>query len=88
MEFGMEFEEFIEKKKDDIWNKTVQAHYGISRDENTKFEKEILCDLINFKKTDVIDKHFPKLNAEDRAKVMTFAAALERYERIFSDDER
>lgn len=62
---------------------SVTSHYGISHEQSLKLEADMIRDLIiNKQKSDIIDKYFPALSAEDRGKVIIFAIAIKNYHKM------
>ena len=60
-------------------SRTINAHYGVKEGKYEQWVKEILSDLVlSEDKSNVIDKHFPKLSSEDRVKIMAFAEAINK----------
>jgi len=57
---------------------TIAEHYGVNEKDYDSWVRDMLCELIkNPDKSCVVDKCFPKLCAEDRAKVFAMANALQ-----------
>lgn len=55
---------------------TIPGHYGFKSEEYDAMVMDILKDVYMLdKRTDVVDKHFPNLNNEDRMKVIAHATA-------------
>ena len=61
----------------------LHDHYGVNFKQGYTSFKDILIDLIKYGNMhDVLDKHFPKLSAEDRCKVHQYAIAFTALEKM------
>jgi hypothetical protein len=61
----------------------VAAHYGVSDEKMSLWVRQMLSDFVLSElKSDVVDKWFPALGAEDKAKVFAFCRALVTHQRM------
>lgn len=64
-------------------SKTINAHYGIKDEQWNDWAYEMLRDIMKKDNvSEVLDKHFKNLTAEDRCKIQAYLQANSWYERI------
>lgn len=78
------FEELMKEiSQEEPKDVTVSGHYGVKYDDFQKWKQHMLADLhLNQRKSDVLDKWFSELKAEDRAKIFAFACAIKFFKPI------
>ena len=80
-QFKAYLEEMKEAKEDR--SNTVGSHYGVTEKQEKETIAELVKDILLFDmKSEVLDKHFKKLDAEGRAKVHSYHNALNMLERM------
>jgi len=69
-------DELQEAKKEKEDQNNIASHYGVKDEVFKKKIADMLADFFFFNdRSDVLDKHFPNLSAEDRLEVDAYASA-------------
>lgn len=88
-----EMAELLSQRAEEQRNETVQAHYGVDIDESMRRVRQMLADFImsmpigeEENKTKgwhtLLDKHYPDMSAEQRARVFEFGLLFNRAKEI------
>jgi len=64
-------------------DETIFGHYGVKRETFERGWRQILADMLTCdSRSEVLDKHFPTLDGEGRVKVLAFAKALSKLDKV------